>query len=345
VHHQSARRSAHRLRAAVASTQTASVGCDLRPAVDIRHSRLGWERRRERSDEASKEDSVRKRLAAVVASLVAAAALVAPVGAVTYNSQKDFVHDYVGLVVFYTTPDPETGDPFSHRCSGTLISPTVFVTAGHCTDGVDEGRIYFQQAVAPNYSPDSFGGLGGDETTGYPYLNGVTFSRADNYGNRGYPDTKDAGVVILDAPYTPPSGQFGILPEAGLIDDLFAAAGANGKKDLRFVTSGYGLLDQDPVPDAGLRERRMATGYLIETSNPVTEFNLKTTNNPSMGKGGSCNGDSGGPVFVEGTRIIAAVVSFGMNPQCKGQDYSYRLDRQVVLDWINDPNRPDVENE
>jgi hypothetical protein len=38
-------------------------------------------------------------------------------------------------------------------------------------------------------------------------------------------------------------------------------------------------------------------------------------------------------------------VSFGMNPQCKGQDYSYRLDRQVVLDWINDPDRPDVENE
>ena len=289
---------------------------------------------------------MRKRLAALVAACLAVGALAAPVGAVTYNAQEDFVHDYVGLAVFYLDePDPETGDPFSHRCSGTLISPTVFVTAGHCTDGVDKGRIYFIQAAAPNYDPDAFGGFGGDPPTGYPYENGVTFSRADNYGNSGFPDTHDAGVVILDAPYTPPSGQFGVLPEPGLIDALYAEAGANAKSTLRFTTSGYGLLDQDPVPDPGERERMMATGYLINNTAPITEFNLKTTNNPSKGKGGSCNGDSGGPVFVEGTNIIAAVVSFGFNPQCKGQDYGYRLDREVVLDWINDPDRPDVENE
>ena len=66
---------------------------------------------------------------------------------------------FVGLMVFYTDPDPETGDIFSHRCSGTLISPTLMVTAGHCTEGVESGRVYFQQAAAPNYDPDAFGGL------------------------------------------------------------------------------------------------------------------------------------------------------------------------------------------
>jgi hypothetical protein len=291
---------------------------------------------------------MRHRLAAAVAALILALALAAPAGAVTGNAQEDFVHDYVALLVFYTDPDPESdppGDPFSHRCSGSLISPTVIVTAGHCTEGVDEGRAYFLQAVGPNYSPDSFGGWGGDETTGYPYENGHTFSVADNYGFHnfeGYPDTHDAGIVVLDQPYNPPSGTFGILPEAGLIDDLLAEAGANSKKDLRFRTVGYGLLDQDPFPNPGQRERLSAWGYLIEGTSGVTEFNLKTTANPSMGKGGSCNGDSGGPVLVEGTNVIAAVVSFGFNPQCKGQDYSYRLDREPVLDWILDPNREDA---
>jgi Trypsin len=155
-----------------------------------------------------------------------------------------------------------------------------------------------------------------------------------------YPN--DVGVVVLDEPYTPPSGMFGALPTAGLVDDLVAAAGSNDKKDIRFRTSGYGLLDQDPVPDPGLRERLMAWGYLIEDSSGVTAYNIKTTNNPSMGKGGSCNGDSGGPVFQEGTNVIAGVVSFGRNPQCKGQDFSYRLDQQAVIDWINDPNREDA---
>ena len=127
----------------------------------------------------------------------------------------------------------------------------------------------------------------------------------------------------------------------GLIDGLVAVAGSSAKKTLRFRTVGYGLSDQDPRP-VSTRERLTAWGYLIEGSSGVTEFNLKTTANPSNGKGGSCNGDSGGPVLVEGTNVMAAVVSFGMNPQCKGQDYSYRLDRQPVLDWITNPNRPDA---
>ncbi len=90
------------------------------------------------------------------------------------------------------------------------------------------------------------------------------------------------------------------------------------------------------------RERLMATSYLVNNEAPITTYNLKTTANPSQGKGGTCNGDSGGPIFFQGTRIIAAVTSFGMNAQCKGLDFSYRLDRGEVLSWITNPNRPDA---
>jgi len=280
-------------------------------------------------------------LTALVASLFGPATRVS---AITGNYQKDFTHDFVGLMVFYTDPDPVTGDIFSHRCSGSLISPTLMVTAGHCTQGVETGRVYFQQSVAPNYDPNAFGGLGGDETTGYPYLNGVTFSHTWTFGDifAGYPvnkDTQDVGVVELDQPYTPPSGHFGILPGVGAIDDY--AASSNFKQQLLFRTSGYGLSDQDPVP-VSFRERLTAPGFLVDSNSGLSEFNLKTSANPSKGKGGSCNGDSGGPVFFEGTNVIAAVVSFGMNAQCKGLDFSYRLDRQPVLDWITDPNRVDA---
>jgi hypothetical protein len=266
--------------------------------------------------------------------------LVPSATAITGNYQKDFVHDYVGLVVFYSDEDPN--DPFSHRCSGTLISPTVLVTAGHCTTGVDEGRVYFQQSVAPNYDPNAFGGLGGDETTGYPYLNGYAFHRADNFGFLGgFPDTKDVGVVILDgAGYTPPSGQFGILPYAGQVNDYIASA--KNKNDVRFVSSGYGISDVKPTV-VSFRERLMTVGYLVNDHNQWTlGFNLQTTANPGGGKGGTCSGDSGGPVFIAGTRVIASVTSFGHNEICVGLDFSYRLDRAPVLSWITNPNRPDA---
>ena len=69
-----------------------------------------------------------KRLALLAVLAGALVTFAGSAGAITGNYTDDFVHDSVGLLVFYTTPDPETGDPFSHRCSGTLISPTLMVT-------------------------------------------------------------------------------------------------------------------------------------------------------------------------------------------------------------------------
>jgi len=279
--------------------------------------------------------------AAVLASLVPSAT------AITGNYQKDFVHDYVGLLVFYDYEDADgDGDIFVQRCSGTLLADRVtVVTAGHCVEGLDDGRIYWAQSAAPDYDPAAFGGLGGDATTGYPYFDygpadTSTFSRADNYGYYGgFPNTKDVGVVILDQPHTTPSGNYGALPTAGAIDRYVAQF--KSKHDARFVSSGYGLSDQDPRP-LSFRERLMANSYLVNDQAPITVYNLKTTANPAQGKGGTCNGDSGGPIFFAGTNVIAAVTSFGMNGQCKGLDFSYRLDRAEVLSWITNPTRPDA---
>ncbi len=67
-------------------------------------------------------------------------------------------------------------------------------------------------------------------------------------------------------------------------------------------------------------------------------FNLQTQGNGD-GRGGTCSGDSGGPVFLGGpdSNLIVAVTSFGLNALCRGTDFSYRVDRAEVLDWINNP--------
>ena len=237
--------------------------------------------------------------AAVLASLVPSAT------AITGNYQKDFVHDYVGLLVFYDFEDPDgDGDIFVQRCSGTLLADRVtVVTAGHCVEGLDDGRIYWAQSAAPNYDPAAFGGLGGDPTTGYPYFDygpadTSTFSRADNYGYYGgFPNTKDVGVVILDQPHTTPSGNYGALPTAGAIDRYVAQF--KSKQDARFVSSGYGLSDQDPRP-LSFRERLMANSYLVNDQAPITVYNLKTTANAVAGQGRDVQRRLGRPDLLRG---------------------------------------------
>ena len=95
---------------------------------------------------------MRKSLAIRGMLATAAAALTLPAAAITgTNWVEDNEHPFVGLIVFY-----DAAGEFVQRCSGSLISPTKFLTAGHCTDanaGVVSARVYFQQNAGANYDP------------------------------------------------------------------------------------------------------------------------------------------------------------------------------------------------
>lgn len=283
----------------------------------------------------------------LTAAAVVAAALLAvspPARAITGNYEDDFVHDAVVLLVFYTV-DPEenpvsaTFDPFSHRCSGVFISPQVILTAGHCTEGVQYGRVYTSQSVAPNYDPAAFHGQGGDPTTGYPYDGGIPFDTTYNYGFAdfaGFPDTHDAGLVILDRRDAYEGITYGTLAEPGFLDPF---AKTTQQQDVTFTSSGYGLSYSNPVMFESFRERLMTTGALVNLTNSNTDgFNLQTTANPGNGKGGTCSGDSGGPVYFgdSTSNLVVSVTSFGMNAWCRGLDFSYRVDQLAVQQWIWD---------
>lgn len=249
--------------------------------------------------------------------------------AITNDYVEDFEHPFVGLAVFYD----EAGE-FSHRCSGSLLTPTVFLTAGHCTDGATTARVYFAQDAGANYDPATQF----DPVSGYPDTCLTDACRTSdelyNYGFAdfaGFPNTRDAGLVILDEPYDP--GEFGVLATAGSLDVL---ATRRGQQQLIFTASGYGLSESNPVHVTSFRERLMATSRLTNLRSANTDgYNIQTNGNGS-GRGGTCSGDSGGPIFYGDTpsNLIVAVTSFGMNEWCRGVDFSYRTDTQEVIDWI-----------
>ena len=251
-----------------------------------------------------------------------------PARAITGNFVDDFQHPFVGLAVFYD----EQGE-FIGRCSGSLLSPSLFLTAGHCIDGAASARVYFQQDAGANYDPATEL----DPVTGYPESclsePCTTSSELLNYGYpAGFPNTRDAALLILDEPIV--LSEYGVLAAAGSLDAL---ATRRGRQAIDFTVSGYGLTYTNPAKTISFRERLMASSRLVNLRSALTGgFNLQTTNNPGIG-GGTCFGDSGGPVFYGGfsSNLIVGITSFGLSSQvCAGVDFAYRTDQQELIDFI-----------
>jgi secreted trypsin-like serine protease len=88
-----------------------------------------------------------------------------------------------------------------------------------------------------------------------------------------------------------------------------------------------------------LDERWKSTSMVVNLKSALTDgWNVHTSNNPSdsNGQGGTCFGDSGGGVYLNNTNVVVAVVSFGINNNCKGADYQARTDIADSQDFIND---------
>ncbi len=259
--------------------------------------------------------SVRKALVVVVV-LVALLAATVPAFAVKYGQPDNGEHPYVGMVVFYS----EDMTPL-WRCTGTLISPTLVLTAGHCTELQGPAQVWFQEDV---------------RGTGYPRTGGI-LGRAytyPGYFNGQFPNRGDVGVVVLSVAQNM-SGLPGVAGN-GFLDAL---ATQRGQQNVSFEVVGYGLQSVKPSVSA-IQVRLKANVQLVNLGSALTDgYNLQTTNSPGKGTGpgGTCFGDSGGPIFAEGHQIVA-VNSFVLNENCAGASFGYRVDRQEILDWIWGPH-------
>jgi secreted trypsin-like serine protease len=270
---------------------------------------------------------------ALAVAAVLAVTTAVPAGAVTGDYVKDNEHPFVGLIVFY---GPDGG--FHHRCSGSLLTPTVLLTAGHCTAGASSARVYFQQDAGVDWSAET----GTDPDTGYPgtcaeRTLGTQCATSSEMYNFGYtsmaavPETKDAGLVILDQSIA--LDEYAQLAAPGTLDAL---ATKRGQQDTTFTSSGYGISAAGPGGETSFRERLMAQSKLTNLTSASTDgYNIQTNGNGN-GLGGTCTADSGGPLFygTAESNTITGITSFNHNRYCNGTNFSYRTDRQDVIDWI-----------
>jgi len=261
---------------------------------------------------------MKKRSIAVLITLLLLLVVVIPASAITDGELDGEGHPFVGLMV---AQDSE-GNPL-WRCSGTLLSKNVFLTAGHCTEApAAHVEIWFDTDVES-----------GIPANGYPFkgdVGGTPYVHPEFYDAPFF--VHDVGVVVLKGKgYKSPNGVYGQLPSVNQLDVL---ASQRGLQDITFTAVGYGLQRINPVFVESERVRMFATPRLIQINVPgfTGDFSLLLSNNHSTG--GTCFGDSGGPNFLGDSNIVAGVTSFRINGNCAGTGGVFRMDREDVLDFV-----------
>jgi len=267
-----------------------------------------------------------KRFGLVAIVIVVLLLAVSGAGAVTWGVPDGGEHPYVGTLLFR-----QNGVGW-YSCSGTLISPWTVLTAGHCVE--DSGNV--NDVTYVRFDEDAMAGYANakslDQWLKKDWIQAAAVIPHPLYDDFAqFPLTYDVGLVILSKPVH--MGTYGSLPPLGFLETV-------GPQNNSFMVVGYGSHGvlvplADRFPDDYARWKGVVN--LIELNSTfVGGASAKFSNNPGQGhggSGGSCFGDSGGPVFFGSGPMVTAVVSWGNSP-CIGVDYQFRVDTQTAQDFI-----------
>jgi len=254
-----------------------------------------------------------RRLVLFASAATLALTLATPARAIT-NGTPDLTHTYSGAIV---AVDGEFGpDPIAY-CSGTLVAPTVFVTAAHCLVDRPAGL----SILGVTFDRDLTDGV--NRIT--PIASSVPhpdFPRLDTFALTDV--GTDIGVIRLARPVTDVG--FAALPT------LNQFAGAKPGPRTSFTKVGYGIQKYKGSQLVDISARYVSTSQLIKTYF-VGDSSFWSLSGAKGTGGGTCFGDSGGTVLWQNTNILAAVHSAGFK-QCVGHGYEARLDTPLAQAFL-----------
>jgi secreted trypsin-like serine protease len=244
---------------------------------------------------------------------------------INFGTRDNGEHPYVGTLLFV-----QNGEGY-FSCTGTLLTPSVMLTAGHCLEG--GGQV--NDVTYVRFTEEALEGRGNYGST-QAWLDAEWIEAAsvhphplfDDYN--AFPDTYDIGIVILSEPVNMPT--YGTLVQAGYFD----TTPVKQLKRTFFEPVGYGLQAYKPTFLDDYTRYKALQSFITVNSSLTGTQSVKLTNNPGLGtgSGGTCSGDSGGPIFIADTNIIIGVNSFGIAPYCKGNDYAFRTDTAVAQAFV-----------
>jgi hypothetical protein len=195
-------------------------------------------------------------------------------------------------------------------CTGSLISPTVFLTAAHCvvSSYTPPGSQWYV-----SFDPDL-------------YANRIKVIKADAYYydpqyGHDQANLHDLAVIILPENSTRGLTPYS-LPKRGELDLLSAKGGLT---DAIFYNVGYGTsASRTGIPQFSFDGRR----YVSESEfMGLQQYWLGLLMNTSAtGLGGDCYGDSGGPKLLKSNPgVVYATVTTG-DYNCRATTWDYRTD-------------------
>jgi secreted trypsin-like serine protease len=263
---------------------------------------------------------MRKKLGLKLVALACATAAVfaATTSAITFGELDGTRHPNVGALVADWNPDSPGPDEF---CSGTLVSPTLFLTAAHCMFGWEEGTDFWV-SFSPTYDEGAAAPSGLVPVSSF--TNHESFAQ-----NGGGSDGHDISIVTLASAQSATPAE---LPTLGLLNTF----SQQELRQLGFTTVGYGIVRTS--------KKGGPQGFIDETNRLVAEqtllslepFWLNLNMNPSTGSGGTCYGDSGGPHFLGGmtSNLIVSLTVTG-DAMCRATDKTYRLDTPSPQEFLS----------